>query len=615
MPVSFHILTGGHGRRPDARLRPRDADRDEHRAPGAADARAADLRAGVRPASGAAGRVRRARRRAGWRTTRTASTRCGSATTTGSAASRPGSSASRPSTCARTRGTRSRRTRSRSRPASASGLDRLMWASDYPHSDSTWPHSQKVIERDFSGIPEADLNAIVSGNAQALRPLTSPFCGDLVPTPNPACMPCRRCSRSSSTGAGRAARSGAADRRRRRAGRVVPEAGPRRVDRGIRTRRCPVHRGPPYRQAHAARHGPATARGPVLGLRFGMTGRLLVRRDRGDRTARVRQPRGTTPAWDRFTVHFADGGDLRDARPAPARRRGARSRRGPASARTRSRSRPPRCGGRWATASAPLKARLMDQARVAGMGNLLTDETLWRAGLDPARPAGSLTDAETPPPAPPPPAHGVGADGAGRFAHGRPARRPGPGRPVPPGRPPAGAAQGRRAHDLLVPGAPNLRRPPGTIDPLAGAVHDSTGAGRRVGGLRRRVRAPGVGAERRKREEEPAQICEPIGTVICPPPTTESPPTTEESTTSTEESTTSTTTERTTTTAAATSSTEAAPSTVVVSTSLNLLVPVPAAAGDDHHHRRPGAHVGLGQHRHGRRVRHRRASPRRPRCC
>ena len=43
---------------------------------------------------------------------------------------------------------------------------------------------------------------------------------------------------------------------------------------------------------------------------------------------------------------------------------------------------------------APLKARLMDQARVAGMGNLLTDETLWRAGLDPARPAGSLTDAE-----------------------------------------------------------------------------------------------------------------------------------------------------------------------------------------------------------------------------
>jgi predicted TIM-barrel fold metal-dependent hydrolase len=48
------------------------------------------------------------------------------------------------------------------------GLDRLMWASDYPHSDSTWPHSRKVIERDFAGVPEADLDAIVAGNAAAL---------------------------------------------------------------------------------------------------------------------------------------------------------------------------------------------------------------------------------------------------------------------------------------------------------------------------------------------------------------------------------------------------------------------------------------------------------------
>jgi predicted TIM-barrel fold metal-dependent hydrolase len=48
------------------------------------------------------------------------------------------------------------------------GLDRLMWASDYPHSDSTWPHSKKVIERDFAGVPEADLHAIVADNAAAL---------------------------------------------------------------------------------------------------------------------------------------------------------------------------------------------------------------------------------------------------------------------------------------------------------------------------------------------------------------------------------------------------------------------------------------------------------------
>ena len=31
---------------------------------------------------------------------------------------------------------------------------------------------------------------------------------------------------------------------------------------------------------------------------------------------------------------------------------------------------------------------------IAGLGNLLTDEILWRAGLDPARPAGSLDERE-----------------------------------------------------------------------------------------------------------------------------------------------------------------------------------------------------------------------------
>ena len=48
------------------------------------------------------------------------------------------------------------------------GLDRLMWASDYPHSDSTWPHSQKVIERDFAGVPDDDLRAILHDNAATL---------------------------------------------------------------------------------------------------------------------------------------------------------------------------------------------------------------------------------------------------------------------------------------------------------------------------------------------------------------------------------------------------------------------------------------------------------------
>ncbi|HSH61064.1 MAG TPA: hypothetical protein VK988_15780 [Acidimicrobiales bacterium] len=41
-----------------------------------------------------------------------------------------------------------------------------------------------------------------------------------------------------------------------------------------------------------------------------------------------------------------------------------------------------------------LKARLMDQARLAGVGNLTADEVLWRAGLDPRRPSRSLSPAE-----------------------------------------------------------------------------------------------------------------------------------------------------------------------------------------------------------------------------
>jgi predicted TIM-barrel fold metal-dependent hydrolase len=48
------------------------------------------------------------------------------------------------------------------------GLDVIMWSSDYPHSDSTWPHSRKAIEEHFVGVPEAERRKIVAGNAAAL---------------------------------------------------------------------------------------------------------------------------------------------------------------------------------------------------------------------------------------------------------------------------------------------------------------------------------------------------------------------------------------------------------------------------------------------------------------
>jgi formamidopyrimidine-DNA glycosylase len=41
--------------------------------------------------------------------------------------------------------------------------------------------------------------------------------------------------------------------------------------------------------------------------------------------------------------------------------------------------------------TAPIKALLLDQHRIAGVGNIYADEALFRAGIHPLRPAGSLT--------------------------------------------------------------------------------------------------------------------------------------------------------------------------------------------------------------------------------
>jgi formamidopyrimidine-DNA glycosylase len=43
---------------------------------------------------------------------------------------------------------------------------------------------------------------------------------------------------------------------------------------------------------------------------------------------------------------------------------------------------------------APIKAFLLDQRRIAGVGNIYADEALFRAGIHPARPAGRLTAAQ-----------------------------------------------------------------------------------------------------------------------------------------------------------------------------------------------------------------------------
>ncbi len=128
--------------------------------------------------------------------------------------------------------------------------------------------------------------------------------------------------------------------------------------------------------------------GHRLGLRFGMTGRLLVDDDAAIDELDYSSNRND-PAWDRFVVYFADGGSLRVRDP---RRLGgveldpAVSRLGPDVFGVSAEE----LAERVLVGDVALKARLLDQSRVAGIGNLIADEVAWRAGLDPARRAGSL---------------------------------------------------------------------------------------------------------------------------------------------------------------------------------------------------------------------------------
>ncbi len=121
--------------------------------------------------------------------------------------------------------------------------------------------------------------------------------------------------------------------------------------------------------------------GPILGLHLGMAGRIDV---------------DHPPApgnWDRFALEFAGGGRLalRDKR-----RLGRAilepdfSHVGPDAAEVGREAFRRRIG----RGTAPLKARLLDQRAIAGVGNLLADEVLWRARLSPRRPAGDLSEAE-----------------------------------------------------------------------------------------------------------------------------------------------------------------------------------------------------------------------------
>jgi predicted TIM-barrel fold metal-dependent hydrolase len=48
------------------------------------------------------------------------------------------------------------------------GVDQMMWGSDYPHTESTFPQSQKLLARVFAGVPDTERRRITCDNVARL---------------------------------------------------------------------------------------------------------------------------------------------------------------------------------------------------------------------------------------------------------------------------------------------------------------------------------------------------------------------------------------------------------------------------------------------------------------
>lgn len=134
-----------------------------------------------------------------------------------------------------------------------------------------------------------------------------------------------------------------------------------------------------------------TDNGP-LGLRFGMTGRLVV-----DDVAVIASLEYSSKRldadWNRFGLHFEDGGSL--VMNDPRRLGGVaidpdRSTLGPDAWSIELEVFRERVGRR----TTAIKALLLDQRRIAGLGNLLADELLWRVGVSPSKPCDEIGERE-----------------------------------------------------------------------------------------------------------------------------------------------------------------------------------------------------------------------------
>ena len=55
-------------------------------------------------------------------------------------------------------------------------IERLLWANDFPHSDSTWPESQAVLRQQAAHLTEAERDLVLHDNVAELYRLEDGVC-------------------------------------------------------------------------------------------------------------------------------------------------------------------------------------------------------------------------------------------------------------------------------------------------------------------------------------------------------------------------------------------------------------------------------------------------------
>jgi predicted TIM-barrel fold metal-dependent hydrolase len=48
------------------------------------------------------------------------------------------------------------------------GVDKIMWEADFPHNDSNWPNSRKILADALVDVPDDEARRIVELNAREL---------------------------------------------------------------------------------------------------------------------------------------------------------------------------------------------------------------------------------------------------------------------------------------------------------------------------------------------------------------------------------------------------------------------------------------------------------------